>query len=123
MNIEHFRQKLHQKEKELTSEIARRQNQAVESPAPDVGDAADEATADEDKAEAAQANTIEWATLRLVRDALKRIENGTYGKCVDCGRQIPEARLEAVPWTPYCRDDQEKHDRQQHVPTPADGEL
>jgi DnaK suppressor protein len=38
------------------------------------------------------------ALLQEVEDALKRIEEGTYGKCVDCGRPIPEKRLEAIPW-------------------------
>jgi DnaK suppressor protein len=43
-----------------------------------------------------QAN--EQALLTEVRAALKRIEDGTYGKCVVCGRPIPEKRLEAIPW-------------------------
>jgi DnaK suppressor protein len=40
----------------------------------------------------------EQALLTEVRAALKRIEDGTYGKCVVCGRPIPEKRLEAIPW-------------------------
>jgi RNA polymerase-binding transcription factor len=36
--------------------------------------------------------------------ALKRIEEGTYGICVNCGREIPEARLEANPWASLCID-------------------
>ena len=40
----------------------------------------------------------ERALLTEVRQALKRIEQGTYGKCVVCGRPIPEKRLEAIPW-------------------------
>ena len=34
--------------------------------------------------------------LAVVREALERIENGTYGKC-NCGKNIPEERLEADP--------------------------
>lgn len=41
----------------------------------------------------------EQALLFEVQAALKRIEDGTYGKCVVCGRPIPEKRLEAIPWT------------------------
>ena len=48
-----------------------------------------------------------------VRYALQRLEEGTYGKCAVCGRQIERARLEAVPWTPYCLEDQEKQDCKQ----------
>lgn len=40
----------------------------------------------------------EQALLTEVQAALKRIEQGTYGKCVVCGRPIPEKRLEAIPW-------------------------
>lgn len=40
----------------------------------------------------------EQALLTEVQDALKRIEEGTYGICVDCGNPIPEKRLEAMPW-------------------------
>jgi RNA polymerase-binding protein DksA len=37
--------------------------------------------------------------------ALKRIEDGTYGKCERCGRDIGEERLEARPWATLCIDD------------------
>ena len=40
----------------------------------------------------------EQALLTEVQQALERIENGTYGKCVNCGQPIPEKRLEAIPW-------------------------
>lgn len=38
-----------------------------------------------------------------IRAALKRIENGSYGECVQCGERIAEARLDLLPWTPLCR--------------------
>lgn len=38
------------------------------------------------------------ALLTEVEAALKRIEDGTYGQCIQCGRPIPEKRLEAIPW-------------------------
>ena len=43
----------------------------------------------------------EQALLTEVQAALKRIENGTYGTCVVCGRPIPEKRLEAIPWAAF----------------------
>ncbi|MEJ7567797.1 MAG: TraR/DksA C4-type zinc finger protein [Gaiellaceae bacterium] len=48
------------------------------------------------------------AQLREVDDALARIEDGTYGTCTACGKQIPAARLEAVPWTKLCIEDARK---------------
>lgn len=40
--------------------------------------------------------------LDQVNEALQRIEDGTYGKCVECGGLIPYERLQAIPYTPYC---------------------
>lgn len=39
---------------------------------------------------------------RMVREALERIEQGTYGICQRCGQPIAAGRLEALPYTPYC---------------------
>ena len=38
-----------------------------------------------------------------IRAALRRIADGSYGACTRCGADIPEARLDAMPWTPVCR--------------------
>jgi DnaK suppressor protein len=46
--------------------------------------------------------------LSLVRLALERLREGTFGECLNCGQAIGEKRLEALPWTPYCIDCQEK---------------
>ncbi len=40
--------------------------------------------------------------LNLIDEALERIEDGEYGKCVRCGEALPERRLEAVPWARHC---------------------
>ncbi|NMM18591.1 MAG: TraR/DksA family transcriptional regulator [Rhodoferax sp.] len=50
----------------------------------------------------------ESAELRLVEAALSRIEAGTYGQCIDCGVQIPAARLHAAPEAQRCIACQEK---------------
>jgi DnaK suppressor protein len=44
------------------------------------------------------------AMLRDVERALEKAEEGTYGICDRCGRLIPEARLEARPWSVLCVD-------------------
>jgi DnaK suppressor protein len=43
--------------------------------------------------------------------ALRRVQEGTYGTCVVCGRPIGEARLEAVPYATLCIDDKRKQER------------
>ena len=46
--------------------------------------------------------------LILVKDALIRLEDGEFGICEECGRAVNLKRLEAVPWTRYCRDCQQE---------------
>ena len=41
--------------------------------------------------------------LDKIDQALKRIEDGTYGICVSCGEEISEERLDVVPHAPRCR--------------------
>lgn len=48
------------------------------------------------------------ALLTEVQQALERIDQGTYGRCVDCGQPIPEKRLEALPWAARCVKDEEQ---------------
>ncbi len=43
--------------------------------------------------------------------ALQRIEEGTYGICTNCGKQISEERLEARPWATLCIDCQRERER------------
>lgn len=47
----------------------------------------------------------------LVLEALHRLEEGGYGLCVDCGRGVPEGRLEAKPEAARCVACQSKRDR------------
>jgi RNA polymerase-binding transcription factor DksA len=46
--------------------------------------------------------------IALIDEALGRLERGEYGRCIVCGKQIPEERLELVPETPYCVEDAER---------------
>jgi RNA polymerase-binding transcription factor DksA len=48
---------------------------------------------------------------RLVMDALVRIDRGVYGTCADCGKAIPEGRLDARPEAARCVGCQSKRDR------------
>ncbi len=43
--------------------------------------------------------------------ALTRVDQGSYGRCVDCGHPVPDPRLEARPATPRCVPCQSKLDR------------
>ena len=41
-------------------------------------------------------------SLSRVNDALGRIENQTFGRCIECGAVIKEENLEKEPWIEYC---------------------
>ena len=116
MNIDGFKHKLLRKQRDLRANIARLEGEARESGEDEVRDSTDDATSSQGASESLQEDTLESGTLIQVEDALQRIEDGTYGKCRDCGRPIEPARLEAVPWAAYCLEDQAKRDQAAHVP-------
>ncbi len=41
-------------------------------------------------------------TLGLIESAIERIEDGVFGTCAECDGVISKARLNAIPYTPYC---------------------
>jgi DnaK suppressor protein len=49
-------------------------------------------------------------TLVQIDEAIRRLEAGAYGTCAQCGREIPEARLKALPFATLCRDCQESEE-------------
>lgn len=63
---------------------------------------ADSAQATEERAELLGQIEASRTRVRLIDDALARMDEGTYGVCIDCGAQIPEARLEARPLSVRC---------------------
>jgi len=63
-------------------------------------------------------NTIDIKLLREISDALLRIDQDTYGICLECEEPISPKRLDAVPWARYCVTCQERI-----AARIADGEL
>jgi RNA polymerase-binding transcription factor DksA len=55
-----------------------------------------------------------------VEAAVQRLERGTYGTCQVCGRPIGDERLEAMPATRFCVEDQAKAEREGGFPGPRD---
>ena len=46
-------------------------------------------------------------TLHKIEEALARLEEGTYGNCFECGDEISERRLRALPFAVRCKDCEE----------------
>ena len=55
-----------------------------------------------------------------VEAAIQRLERGSYGTCQVCGRPIGDERLEAMPATRFCVEDQARAERQGGFPGPRD---
>jgi DnaK suppressor protein len=49
-------------------------------------------------------------TLNKVNDALVRLEQGSYGNCFECGEEIAEKRLRALPFAVRCKDCEESRE-------------
>jgi len=63
---------------------------------------ADHGTDEEQREKAYYHASRENKYLLYLNDALARIEDGSYGICIKCGKEIPKERLEAVPHTQLC---------------------
>ena len=112
INIQMMKERLEAKRAELKQQVG---DLTEAYPTEDPVDASEGAQDFEDTAvdflETQQEQSIdvnERALLTEVEAALKRIEDGTYGRCIDCGKFIPEKRLEAIPWASRCVEDQAK---------------
>ena len=81
----------------------------VASLTPDEGEGFDEGFADSGQVAAEQGESKVLADqlrneLDEVDRALAKLDEGTYGRCEECGAAIAEARLEAMPATRFCID-------------------
>ena len=75
--------------------------------APDLGDRALSTTSQE---MLLQLSSGERRTLKLLDEALRRVDQGTFGRCVNCGAPIQLERLKAVPWARHCFECEELQD-------------
>lgn len=55
--------------------------------------------------------TTHRENLLKIDEALRKLKEGTYGKCEDCGEEISEKRLKVIPFAIYCIDCKEKREQ------------
>ena len=102
MNNARYKQRLLEIEQHLVDRTAQEEKRGREPGGPGVADTGDASVADEEASESFSEAELDSIVLTQVRDALGRIEAGTFGKCGVDGRPIEAKRLEASPWVPYC---------------------
>ena len=102
MDVQVYRRRL----VDLETTLARRRDadalRGREQTIDTAADAGDLSVSDEAESEDFTEAELNATVLHQVRDALHRIDDGTYGRCIVDGGPIEEKRLDAVPWTPYC---------------------
>ncbi len=116
---EQIRKTLTARQHELEESLGRLNGEALDAGSSDVQDEIDHVTSAGVKATALGVGSHEYQSLRDVQNALTRLDDGTYGKCVICGKQIPPARLAAIPETPYCLEDAESADASETAEDPG----
>jgi DnaK suppressor protein len=106
--VEGFKKRLEERRQMLRRNVSRTEldgRQADEDTAQDI---ADRAASSYNKEFLFHQSNSERQLLQMVESALERIREGNFGQCISCGQEINSKRLEAVPWTRYCIQCQEK---------------
>jgi len=116
IDIQEMKTRLEEKQKELEGNIASL-TEAHPTPVDPIEASEgpqdfEETAIDFDETQKEQSIEVnENALLTEVKAALKRIENGTYGKSVVSGKPIPERRLEVIPWADRLVEEEEQREQ------------
>jgi len=99
------------KQKELHDSYERDKKAGNAQPDDGIQDLADKAASAYSKELNFSLSDTERVMLVAIDEALERMDGGTYGVCTNCGAEIGEKRLQAIPWTAHCIDCQELQEK------------
>jgi len=110
LDLDHFRESLEAERKRVTDAL-----QYLHSETPNAdGDERQESGTEDHLAESAAVTydreldfSLEENSGQVLEEidrALKRIDDGSYGECANCAKDIPAERLEAIPYADHCID-------------------
>jgi DnaK suppressor protein len=106
-DLEKYRRLLLEKKNTLSKDLAKTRNAEEETIEESTQDIADKAVSSYTREFLYSLSDTDRNTLVRIDQALERIEDGTYGMCMNCSQSMVEKRLTAVPWAPHCIDCQE----------------
>mgnify|MGYP002336410882 CR=1 FL=1 len=109
--LDRFRKVLTEKREELVLDVEEVRSRSAADTDEEDKDYIDYAVSSYTKEFLFSLSDLERKQLDAVDKALRAIEHGTYGTCDECGEDIEEKRLKAVPWATYCLKCQELGDR------------
>ncbi len=99
--LDYFKEKLLQKQLSVANMVQRTEGYGREKE-PDIQDVADMAVESYTKEFMFGKSSGDRHVLQMIREALDRIDDNSYGTCVHCENPIQPKRLEAVPWARHC---------------------
>jgi DnaK suppressor protein len=103
-----YEEKLLQQKQMLEKSMLSAVEQGRAATAEDTQDPADQAVFSYQKELLFSQGTTGHRQLTMVKEAILRLQEGSFGECMRCGTEIGLKRLEALPWTRYCIGCQEK---------------
>ena len=106
--LETFKKRLEERQQSLRKMVSRTEEDGRIADQDAAQDIADRAASSYTKEFLFSQSNNDRQLLQMVETALQRIREGSFGECVSCGSEINPKRLEAVPWTRYCIECQEK---------------
>lgn len=113
-SLEYFRKSLGAWLDELLSEANRTVTGMTEEKA-NLPDPSDRATLESDRNFTLRIRDRERKLIGKIKEALERIETGTYGICEECGEYISEERLKARPVTTLCIDCKKRQENDERI--------
>ena len=99
--LEYFRNLLLEQRRQATEDLRADQSTALEGGDDGVEDSGDMSALDLNRSTSLELADRETHLIDEIDEALQRIEDGTYGQCVRCGKPLDEERLKAVPTARY----------------------
>jgi len=93
---------------EIVRKLSEFRNESKEVETDIAQDVADKAESSYTKEFLLSLSDVEREQLFQIDAALKRIERKEFGSCQMCQKEINKKRMNALPWTPYCIECQEK---------------
>ena len=102
MDVQHYKDALIKKRVEIQGTHGIKPLQASMENNTRQGDMADQASGNNEVHIQLKLKQTDAKILQAIEEALRRIDDGTFGVCRDCGEPIAEARLNAIPWTRVC---------------------
>jgi DnaK suppressor protein len=116
--LDYFRNLLLEQRRQATEDLSSERSTALEDDGA-VKDPGDLSQLDQNRDRSFEAASKDSDLIEEIDDALRRIDEGTYGECERCGKPINEERLKAIPTARYDAECQAQIEAAEEIETPS----